>query len=243
MVMLFLKVSMQLNKFLAHAGICSRRQAVEYIKAGKVMVNGIVITQPGHRVAQGDKVLCDGKKVMQEELVYILLNKPKDYITTVADERGRKTVLELIKPSIPERIYPVGRLDRNTTGLLVLTNDGEFTQLLAHPKHEIYKIYHVTLDAILSKNDFQRIIQGVELEDGTAHIDDITWVPGQSHKQLYVALHSGKNRIIRRLFEHLGYEVKALDRVEYAGLTKSGLQRGEWRYLTQSEIKSLRGLK
>lgn len=234
---------MQLNKFLAHAGVCSRRQAAEYIKDGRVTVNGIVVNEPGYRVNPKDIVLCEGKEVQTERLVYILLNKPKDYITTLSDERGRKTVIDLIKAEVTERVYPVGRLDRNTTGLLVLTNDGELAQKLAHPKHEVYKIYHVTLDAALTQNDIQRITKGVELEDGIAVIDDISRVPGQSKKQVYVALHSGKNRIVRRLFEHLGYEVTALDRVEYAGLTKARLARGNWRYLTLSEIKSLKALK
>ena len=176
-------------------------------------------------------------------MVYILLNKPKDYITTLSDERGRRTVIDLLKPDITERVYPVGRLDRNTTGLLVLTNDGEFAQKLAHPRNEVYKIYHVTLDSALTNNDLQRITKGVELEDGVAAIDDISWVAGQSKKQVYVALHSGKNRIVRRIFEHLGYDVTALDRVEYAGLTKARLARGKWRFLTQFEIKSLKDLK
>lgn len=234
---------MQLNKFLAHAGVCSRRQAAEYIKAGRVTVNGVVIKEPGHRVNPKDSVLCDGNVVVAEQLVYILLNKPKDYITTVSDEKGRKTVIDLIKPEISERIYPVGRLDRNTTGLLLMTNDGELSQMLAHPSNQVDKLYHVTLNSSLTNNDINRIMQGIQLEDGLAEVDDIAWAPGQSKKQVYVALHSGKNRIVRRIFEHLGYEVTALDRIEYSGLTKTGLTRGKWRFLTQAEIKNLRGLK
>ena len=232
---------MPLNKFIAHAGICSRRDAAEMVKLGNVKVNGQVITEPGHKVSGTDEVKINGKKILLAvNLVYILLNKPKDFITTTEDPQGRKTVLDLVKKATSERVYPVGRLDRNTSGVLLLTNDGELSQKLTHPKNEIKKIYAVTLDKPLEKKDFDQILKGVVLEDGPASVDKLAFADTKDKTQLGVELHSGRNRIVRRIFEHLGYDVKQLDRVMFAGLTKKNVERGKWRYLNEKEVRELK---
>jgi len=232
---------MPLNKYIAHSGVCSRRDAAEIIKSGKVKVNGELITEPGHKVTTTDEVKVGGKKVYPaQNLVYILLNKPKDYITTTEDPQNRKTVLDLIKQVTPERIYPVGRLDRNTSGVLLLTNDGELAQKLTHPSNEIKKVYAVTLDKPLEKKDFEAILKGVTLDDGIAKVDVLAYTDAQDKTQIGVELHSGRNRIVRRIFEHFGYDVKGLDRVVFAGLTKKNVPRGKWRFLTEREVRELK---
>jgi 23S rRNA pseudouridine2605 synthase len=235
---------MPLNKFIAHAGIAARREAAELVKKGLVKVNGKLITEPGHKVTAADEVKVNGKKIfLAKNLVYILLNKPKDYITTTDDPQGRKTVLDLIRRATTERIYPVGRLDRNTSGVLLLTNDGELAQLLTHPRHEIKKIYQVTLDKPLEKKDFDQILQGVKLEDGIANVDVLAYADIKDKTQIGVEIHSGRNRIVRRIFEHLGYDVKNLDRVMFAGLSKKNVDRGKWRYLSEKEVRDLKHFK
>jgi len=230
---------MPLNKFIAHCGVCSRRDAAEWVKLGKVKVNNETITEPGHKLSAKDEVRVNGKKIfLAKNLVYILLNKPKDYITTTDDPQKRKTVLDLIK--IKERIYPVGRLDRNTSGVLLLTNDGELSQKLTHPSNEIKKIYAVTLDKPLEKKDFDNILKGVVLEDGPASVDKLAYADTKDKTQLGVEIHSGRNRIVRRIFEHLGYDVKNLDRVMFAGLTKKNIERGKWRFLNEKEVRDLK---
>lgn len=232
---------MPLNKYIAHSGVCSRRDAAEIIKSGKVKVNGELITEPGHKITTTDEVKVGGKKVYPaQNLVYILLNKPKDYITTTEDPQNRKTVLDLIKQVTPERIYPVGRLDRNTSGVLLLTNDGELAQKLTHPSNEIKKVYAVTLDKPLEKKDFEAILKGVTLDDGIAKVDVLAYTDAQDKTQIGVELHSGRNRIVRRIFEHFGYDVKGLDRVVFAGLTKKNVPRGKWRFLTEREVRELK---
>ena len=232
-----------LNKYIAHGGICSRRDAAELVKQGKVTVNGKIVTEPGTKVSPKDLVTVDDKKViMSRNFVYILLNKPKDYITTTDDPHGRKTVLDLIRSATKERVYPVGRLDRNTSGVLLLTNDGELSQKLAHPKHEIKKVYHVGLDKPLTKADFEKIAGGVQLEDGIANVDALAYADTKDKTQIGLEIHSGKNRIVRRIFEALGYDVRSLDRVMYAGLTKKNVQRGKWRFLLEKEIRILKYL-
>ena len=232
---------MPLNKYIAHSGVCSRRDAVEIIKNGKVKVNGEVITEPGHKVLAKDAVIVNGKKIHPvKDLVYILLNKPKDYITTTEDERGRKTVLDLIKTATTTKVYPVGRLDRNTSGVLLLTNDGELTQKLTHPSNEIKKLYAVTLDKPLAKVHFDEILKGVPLEDGMAHVDVLAYTDNADKTQVGIEIHSGRNRIVRRIFEHFGYDVKNLDRVVFAGLTKKNVDRGKWRFLTEKEVRDLK---
>ncbi|WP_247651688.1 pseudouridine synthase [Chitinophaga eiseniae] len=236
---------MPLNKFVAHCGLCSRRKAVDLIKEGKVTVNGKVVTEPATKVTSSDHVTMQDKKITPtKNLVYILLNKPKGYITTTDDPEGRKTVMDLIQDAAEnERVYPVGRLDRNTSGLLLLTNDGELAQRLAHPKHNIKKIYQVELDKPLTKGDFDKIIDGVTLEDGVAVVDALGYVDPKDKKQVGIEIHSGKNRIVRRIFEHLEYTVEKLDRVMYAGLTKKTLNRGQWRFLTEKEVILLKHFK
>ncbi|WPV69118.1 pseudouridine synthase [Chitinophaga sp. LS1] len=236
---------MPLNKYIAHCGLCSRRKAVDYVKEGKITVNGTVITEPAFKVTKKDEVTILGKKMhIQKNLVYILLNKPKGYITTTDDPEGRKTVMELIQDATEEeRVYPVGRLDRNTSGLLLLTNDGELAQKLSHPKHNIRKIYHVGLNKPLTKAHFEAILAGVTLEDGVANVDVLGYVDNADKTQIGIEIHSGKNRIVRRIFEHLEYEVEKLDRVTYAGLTKKNINRGHWRYLTEKEIILLKHFK
>jgi 23S rRNA pseudouridine2605 synthase len=232
---------MRLNKYVAHCGICSRRQAADYVKDGFVEVNGEVVREPFYQVKESDKVAFKGKPIQPEEKkVYILMNKPRGVITTVRDERERKTVLDLVKPKVKERIYPVGRLDRDTTGLLLLTNDGELAKKLAHPSHKIQKFYHVVLDRPLSLKDLEKIREGLVLEDGPAEIDGIDYLRDTSKNEVGIEIHIGKNRIVRRVFEHLGYTVEKLDRTYYAGLTKKDLPRGHFRQLSQREIIMLK---
>ena len=225
----------RLNKYLSNAGIASRREADNLIQSGVVKVNGVVIDQLGYKIKPGDKVTYGDSAVKSERKVYLLLNKPKDYITTVDDPKERKTVMELIDGACRERVYPVGRLDRNTTGLLLFTNDGELTTKLTHPKFGVKKVYHVTLNKGLKVTDFKAIIDGLELEDGPVKVDDLAFV-GEGKKELGVEIHSGRNRIVRRIFEHLGYDVIKLDRVVFAGLTKKDLPRGKYRFLSAKEI-------
>ncbi len=237
---------MQLNKYLSQSGICSRRKAVTLIEDGLVTINGHVVTNPAHRVISADTVALYGNEIKAQSKIYILLNKPKDYITTAADESGRRTVIDLLGASLPKRVYPIGRLDRNTTGLLLLTNDGELAQRLSHPRYKIEKTYAVTVKRNVTHGELERIREGVRLYDGMVQIDDISYVPGMRRNQVYVTLHSGKNRVVRRLFEALGHEVSKLDRVVYAGIEKAGLTISKWRYLTSEEImylKELCGLK
>jgi 23S rRNA pseudouridine2605 synthase len=232
---------MPLNKFIAHCGVCARRDAAEMVKLGKVKVNGKLITEPGFKVTQKDEVVVNGKKVfISKNLIYILLNKPKDYITTTDDPQGRKTVLELISKATNERVYPVGRLDRNTSGVLLFTNDGELAQQLTHPRNEVKKVYAVTLNKPLDKKHFDEILKGVMLEDGLASVDVLAYADAKDKTQLGVEIHSGKNRIVRRIFEYLGYDVKNLDRVMFAGLTKKNVDRGKWRFLNEKEIRELK---
>jgi 23S rRNA pseudouridine2605 synthase len=233
-----------LNKYIAHGGICSRRDAAELIRQGKVTVNGQPVTEPGTKVSPTDLVKVGGKKVtISRNFVYILLNKPKDYITTTDDPQGRRTVLDLIRQATTERVYPVGRLDRNTSGVLLLTNDGDLSQKLAHPSHQIKKIYHVTLDKPLTRADFEAIAgDKIVLEDGPAHVDVMAYADPKDKTQIGLEIHSGRNRIVRRIFEHLGYDVRGLDRVMYAGLTKKNVQRGHWRLLSEKEVRVLKYL-
>ncbi len=235
--------TIRLNKYIANAGICSRREADELIAAGSVKVNGEIITEMGHKVGLDDKVVFGDQSLKSEAKRYVLLNKPKDYITTVEDPDGRKTVMGLVKSACNERIYPVGRLDRNTSGVLLFTNDGEMTKKLTHPSHRIRKVYHVVLDQNLSPEHFKDVENGLELEDGFIKVDAIDFVgTGGSKKELGIEIHSGKNRIVRRIFEQLGYTITRLDRVVFAGLTKKDLQRGHWRHLTREEINFLKML-
>ena len=232
---------MPLNKFIAHAGVCGRREAAELVKEGKVTVNGDKIFEPGYKVTSNDKVTVKGKQVfLQRNAVYILLNKPKDFITTSNDPQGRKTVLDLIKHATPERVYPVGRLDRNTTGVLLLTNDGELAQKLTHPSFEVKKIYEVTLDKPVTKKDLESIMTGVTLEDGFVKADEVGYADPKDKTVIGIEIHSGRNRIVRRIFEHLGYDVKALDRVMFANLTKKNVDRSKWRFLNDKEVRLLK---
>lgn len=234
---------MPLNKYLAHGGVASRREAAEIIKQGTVKVNGAVITEPGFKVSESDDVRLNNKKITPSaDLVYILLNKPKDYITTSSDPEGRKTVIDLVRKATDARIYPVGRLDRNTTGVLLLTNDGELAQKLAHPAYEVKKVYEVRLDKELTKKDFDGIMAGVTLEDGPITPDALAYADAKDKSVIGIEIHSGKNRIVRRLFEHIGYSVKNLDRVMYAGLTKKNVDRGHWRFLAEKEVRLLKYL-
>ncbi|MCE3259321.1 MAG: pseudouridine synthase family protein [Bacteroidetes bacterium] len=229
----------RLNKYIANAGICSRREADDLIKAGAVSVNGKVVTEMGFKVSPDDKISYGGETLRNERKVYLLLNKPKDYITTMDDPRERRTVMELIKGACKERIYPVGRLDRNTTGLLLFTNDGELATRLMHPKFGIRKIYHVTLGRNVKPEDFAKLMEGIELEDGFIKPDEVSFV-GDGRKEIGIEIHSGKNRIVRRIFEHLDYEIVKLDRVAFAGLSKKDLPRGKWRFLTPKEVNFLK---
>ncbi len=231
---------LRLNKFLANAGICSRREADEFIQAGVVTVNGQVVTELGTKILRTDEVKFHDQPVKIEKKVYVLLNKPKDYVTTSDDPQQRKTVMDLVKNACPERIYPVGRLDRNTTGVLLLTNDGDLASKLTHPKYLKKKIYHVYLDKNVTAHDLQQIADGVQLEDGEIKADDVQYASPTDKKQVGIEIHSGKNRIVRRIFEALGYRVQKLDRVQFAGLTKKNLKRGDWRYLTEEEVDRLR---
>ena len=236
--------SIRLNKFIAHSGICSRREADTLIQTGAISVNGKLVTEVGTKVNPGDIVKYGDQRLVNEKKVYLLLNKPKDFITTSDDPQERKTVIDLIKNACPERVYPVGRLDRNTTGLLLLTNDGDLAKKLTHPRHGVSKIYHVHLDKPLTKADMAQIAQGVELEDVTIVPDAISYVEGNdSKKEVGIQIHSGQNRVVRRIFEKLGYDVVKLDRVSFAGLTKKDLPRGKWRFLSEKEVNFLRMLK
>lgn len=232
----------RLNKYIANAGICSRRDADNLIAAGEIKINGQVVTELGTKVGPGDKVTYKGRSLRPEKNVYVLLNKPKDFITTTDDPEDRRTVMELVKNAGEERIYPVGRLDRNTTGLLLFTNDGELAEKLAHPSNEVRKIYQVEIDKPIAEDDFLKIEEGFELEDGLVKVDKIA-VVDQKGYILGLELHIGRNRIVRRIFEHLGYEVLKLDRVMYAGLDKLNLPRGKWRFLTDKEVIKLKHLK
>ena len=231
---------LRLNKFLANAGICSRREADEFIQAGVVTVNGEVVTELGTKIKRTDEIKFHDQPVNLEKKVYVLLNKPKDCVTTSDDPQQRKTVMDLVKNVCPERIYPVGRLDRNTTGVLLLTNDGDLASKLTHPKFLKKKVYHVYLDKNVTAHDMQQIAQGIELEDGEIHADAIEYASDTDKSQVGIEIHSGKNRIVRRIFEHLGYRVVKLDRVQFAGLTKKNLRRGDWRFLTEKEVEMLR---
>lgn len=232
---------MRLNKYVAHCGVCSRRQAADFVKNGQITVNDKVVTEPFYQVREGDIVRFKGNIIRPEtRLVYLLMNKPRDMITTVKDEKGRRTVMDVLSGKVEERVFPVGRLDRNTTGLLLLTNDGELAKRLTHPSHRVKKIYHVVLDKAVSQSDLDKIKAGLKLEDGHAEVDSIDYVQGREKNEVGIEIHIGKNRIVRRIFEHLGYEVRRLDRVYFAGLTKKDLPRGRFRHLSQQEVIMLR---
>jgi 23S rRNA pseudouridine2605 synthase len=232
--------SMRLNRYIANAGLCSRREADTYIATGCVTVNGKIVSEMGYQVLFGDTVSFNGRVISSEKKVYVLLNKPKGYVTTSDDPHADKTVMELVANACPERIYPVGRLDKSTTGLLLFTNDGDLTKRLTHPKYNRKKIYHVFLDQKVSKNHLQEIIDGVTLEDGFVAADSVSYVSEEDKKQVGIEIHSGKNKIVRRIFEHLGYKVVKLDRVYFCGLTKKDLPRGRWRMLTEDEVNLLK---
>ncbi len=229
----------RLNKYVANSGVCSRREADTYIAAGNVTVNGKPVTEMGHKVSLTDEVRFDGRLLNPEKKEYILLNKPKNFITTTKDEKGRRTVMELISNATKSRLVPVGRLDRNTTGLLLFTNDGDLAKKLTHPRHGVRKIYHVELNKNLKTEDLHKIQEGVMLEDGLIKVDEISYLNNAPKKEVGVEIHSGKNRIVRRIFEQLGYEVVKLDRVIFANLTKKDLPRGHWRPLTDQEVINL----
>ncbi len=231
---------MRLNRFIANAGVCSRREADTFIGAGMVTINGKQITELGTRVLPGDEVRFDGRKLDAEKKVYLLLNKPKDYVTTTDDPHADKIVMDLIQDACPERIYPVGRLDRNTTGLLLFTNDGDLSKKLTHPSHNKKKVYQVTLDKPVTQAHLELIADGIELEDGPIAADAVSYSNHEDKTEVGIEIHSGKNRIVRRIFEHFGYRVKKLDRVLFAGLTKKNLPRGKYRFLTDKEIKFLK---
>lgn len=230
----------RLNRYLSNAGVCSRREADKYIQEGKITVNGNVITELGYKVLRTDSITVDGKPVDLEDKVYVLLNKPKDCVTTSSDPDGRKTVMDLVKGACPERIYPVGRLDRNTTGVLLLTNDGDMAAKMLHPKYIKKKIYHVYCDKPVTVTDIQQIQEGIMLDDGEIHADRIEYASEVDKKQVGIEIHSGRNRLVRRIFEKLGYRVLKLDRVYFAGLTKKNLRRGHWRFLDEAEVNMLR---
>lgn len=232
---------MRLNKYVAHCGICSRRKAAELVKNGKISVNGITEVNPAYTVQKIDKISYEGKPIRPEsKKVYILMNKPKNVVTTVSDEKARKTVMDIIHPKVKERVYPVGRLDRNTTGLLLLTNDGDLAKKLAHPSHKVEKVYQVELDKAASYPDLNKIKSGLKLEDGKAEVDKIKFIENEPKTLIQLEIHMGKNRIVRRIFEHLGYKVIRLDRIYYAGLTKKNLPRGWFRPLTGKEVIMLK---
>ena len=230
----------RLNKFIAHAGICSRREADMHIKIGSVKVNNKVMTEMGYKVKPTDEVQFDGQRLKAEKPTYVLLNKPKGFIATTRDEKGRKTVMDLVANATKARIVPVGRLDRPTTGLLLFTNDGDLAKKLTHPSTGVKKLYHVVLDKNVSGQHLQNIKEGITLDDGGIKADEVSYVQGASKREVGIALHSGRNRIVRRIFEYLGYEVITLDRVLFAGLTKKDLPRGHWRHLSQSEVQQLK---
>jgi len=232
--------AMRLNRYIANAGLCSRREADTYIATGCVTINGKIVSEMGHQVLPGELVSFNGRVISAEKKVYVLLNKPKGYVTTLEDPHADKTVMELIANACTERIYPVGRLDKSTTGLLLFTNDGDMTKRLTHPKYNRKKIYHVFCDRAVSKNHLQEIVDGVNLEDGFVVADSVSYVSEDDKKQVGIEIHSGKNKIVRRIFEHLGYKVDKLDRVYFCGLTKKDLPRGRWRYLTEEEVSLLK---
>lgn len=232
--------SIRLNKYIAASGVCSRREADEIILRGLISVNGIQVTDLGTKINPGDDVSYRNKKLHAEKKVYILLNKPKDYVTTVVDPHAERTVLDLIGDACAERIYPVGRLDKSTTGVLLLTNDGDLAGKLTHPKHKRKKIYHVFLNRVVSNNDLFKLTEGIDLDGETIAADAVSYADPEDKTQLGIELHSGQNRVVRRLFEKLGYRVKKLDRVYFAGLTKKNLPRGKWRFLTEKEISMLK---
>ena len=240
MVMAPIKEVVRLNKFIANSGVCSRREADNFILAGVVTVNGEVITELGTKVnIATDDIRFNGERLKGESKVYIVMNKPKGFVTTASDPHADKTVMDLLK-GCPTRVFPVGRLDKNTTGVLMFTNDGEIAEKLTHPSYDKKKIYQVSLDSKLRGEDYDKILSGIELSDGAIAADELEYIEEDDHRKLGIEIHSGKNRIVRRIFESLGYEVKALDRVYFAGLTKKGLKRGEWRFLTEGEINLLR---
>ena len=232
----------RLNKFIAHAGICSRREADMHIKIGSVKVNNKVMTEMGYKVKPTDEVQFDGQRLKAEKPTYVLLNKPKGFLATTRDEKGRKTVMDLVANATKARIVPVGRLDRPTTGLLLFTNDGDLAKKLTHPSTGVKKLYHVVLDKNVNGQHLQNIKEGITLDDGSIKADEVSYVQGASKREVGIALHSGRNRIVRRIFEHLGYEVITLDRVLFAGLTKKDLPRGHWRHLSQTEVQQLKML-
>jgi 23S rRNA pseudouridine2605 synthase len=233
----------RLNKYIANSGVCSRREADTYIEHGSVEVNGNLVTEMGYKVQADDVVRFDGTSITPEQKKYILLNKPKNYITTMDDDRGRKTVMDLVSNASKERIYPVGRLDRNTTGLLLFTNDGELAKKLTHPKHDVRKLYHASLDKKLELKDLEKLRGEVVIEGKKVFIDAVSYVDGQPKSEVGIEIHSGRNRIVRKIFEHLGYKVSKLDRVIFAELTKKNLPRGRWRELTNQEVSNLQMLK
>ncbi len=237
------KKEIRLNKYLSNSGLCSRREADKYITAGLVKVNNKVVTELGTKINIRDIIMYKNKIIKSEKLVYIIMNKPKDTITSNSDEFDRRTVIDLLRNKVNQRIYPIGRLDRNTTGVLLLTNDGDLTKELTHPKYRRRKIYHVFVNKNVSKEDLLKLTKGVELDDGIMHFDAMSYVSGAKKNELGVEIHSGKNRIIRRMFEKLGYELVKLDRVYFSGLTKKGLKRGRWRYLNEKEIVMLKRFK
>jgi 23S rRNA pseudouridine2605 synthase len=232
----------RLNRFLANAGVCSRREADKFIVSGCVTVNGKIVSELGAKVSVDDEVKFNGQSLNPERKVYLLLNKPKGFVTTTDDPQERKTVMDLVANACPERIYPVGRLDKNTTGVLLLTNDGEVAKKLTHPSYNRKKVYHVFLDKPLTKNHLLEIARGIELDDGPISADAVSYVNEEDKREVGIEIHSGRNRIVRRIFEHLGYQVEKLDRVFFAGLTKKNLPRGKWRFLTPSEISYLKML-
>ena len=240
MVMAPIKEVVRLNKFIANSGVCSRREADNFILAGVVTVNGEVVTELGTKVnIATDDIRFNGERLKGESKVYIVMNKPKGYVTTASDPHADKTVMDLLK-GCPTRVFPVGRLDKNTTGVLMFTNDGEIAEKLTHPSYDKKKIYQVSLDSKLRGEDYDKILKGIELSDGVIAADELEYIEEDDHRKLGIEIHSGKNRIVRRIFESLGYEVKALDRVYFAGLTKKGLKRGEWRYLSEGETNLLK---
>lgn len=230
----------RLNRFIANSGLCSRRDADEHIKNGYISINGTVVTDMGVKVSHRDDVRFKNKKLTAEAKVYILMNKPKDYVTTVEDPHAEHTVLELLGEDLPERVYPVGRLDKATTGVLLLTNDGDLAGKLTHPKYKRKKVYHVFLDKVVTKNDLVKLAEGIEIDDTKVIADAVSFADPDDKTQIGIELHSGQNRVVRRMFESLGYKVKKLDRVYFAGLTKKNVQRGRWRYLTEKEISMLK---
>jgi pseudouridine synthase len=236
------KDTIRLNKYIANSGICSRREADELIVQGLVEVNGKVVTEMGYQVEKTDKVVFDGQNITPEKPVYVLLNKPKGYISTTKDDKARKTVMDLVANASPYRLFPVGRLDRSTTGVILLTNDGHMTKKLTHPSFDAKKIYHVTLDKKLSHEDMKLIAEGIRLDEGVAVVDQISFIEGKPKNEIGIEIHIGWNRVIRRIFQRLGYEVEALDRVMFAGLTKKNIKRGHWRILTELEVNNLKML-